>query len=545
MVSKVFLSKSYGDVVMRYLFASIIFLISNVSYAGNIRASHTLNALGVLALYFLFCAWFIYQYKKRAAQTQLNNRLLNADAHLRDENSILVAYASQTGNAEQLAQKTAESLKASGLTIEIHALAAVNLAMLHRFSRALFVVSTTGEGDAPDNATDFLRNVMHSKANLTSLKYSILALGDASYTHFCGFGQTLNTWLQHLHAIPLFDIVEVDRNDEGALRHWQYQLSTLAQDTEMVDWKTPDYQDWKLSARTLLNTGSVGAPVYHLKLTASHLNAQWQAGDIAEVGPRNSPTSVALFLRKLALDGSIKVASMTLYEALLDKLLPHDDIGFKALIGLNAEAVVSALKTLPHREYSIASIPQDGGLELVVRQTHYADGRLGIGSGWLTEYAALENNIALRVRVNATFHPPTHNIPMLLIGNGTGIAGLRALLKNRAAINQGSHWLIFGERNAEYDFYFKDELNEWLNLGILAKLETAFSRDHAERIYVQDVLLAAASDVVSWVENGAAIYVCGSANGMAPAVHSVLLSILGETTLSALTASGRYRRDVY
>ncbi len=126
---------------------------------------------------------------------------------------------------------------------------AISLQMLKRTKRALLVVSTTGEGDAPDNAGDFLQQVMLADVRLPQLEYGILALGDSSYTHFCGFGHTLDTWLQHTHALPMFDMVEVDRGDEGALRHWQYQLSVLAKDTEMVDWKSPEYQYWQLSSR--------------------------------------------------------------------------------------------------------------------------------------------------------------------------------------------------------------------------------------------------------------------------------------------------------
>jgi sulfite reductase (NADPH) flavoprotein alpha-component len=532
---------------MKYLFAGIGLLISHSScaagiYMKNIGLSHSINALIVVFMYLTFCGWIILRYKKRSAQNQPN-----FDVSLSDENRILVAYASQTGNAEQLAKKTAESLADAGLAVELCTLSAIDASRLQACNRVLFVVSTTGEGDAPDNAHEFMLKVMRGDVSYPKLEYGILALGDASYTHFCGFGHLLDAWLQQVHALPLFDMVEVDRNDDGALRHWQYQLSVLAKDTEMADWKTPDYQCWRLVSRTQLNQGSVGAPVYHLRLSSQKKNMHWQAGDIAEVGPRNSSGSVDEFLNRLGLDGNALVASgaMTLHQALQDKLLPHDEIGFQGLLGLDAEAIFLALKTLPHREYSIASMPQDGSLELLVRQTHYADGRLGIGSGWLTEYTSINGDIALRIRRNVGFHPPADDIPLILIGNGTGIAGLRAHLKARVTLGQGNNWLIFGERHAAYDFYFKDELYGWRDQGLLTTLEVAFSRDQTERIYVQDIVKSASSEIIKWVNRGAAIYVCGSASSMAPAVHSELLEILGDTTLSALVALGRYRRDVY
>ncbi len=172
---------------------------------------------------------------------------------------------------------------------------------------------------------------------------------------------------------------------------------------------------------------------------------RWQAGDIVEIGPQNSQASIEALLKRLKLDGTLRLGNRntTLVEALCNKLLPHDALDIEQLQNIDANTFLANLKTLPHREYSIASIPQDGGLELVIRQTHYPDGRLGIGSGWLTQYAALHQPIAVRIRENTAFHPPVHDVPMILIGNGTGIAGLRAHLKSRVLQSQARNWLIF------------------------------------------------------------------------------------------------------
>ncbi|MFD1123190.1 sulfite reductase subunit alpha [Methylophilus flavus] len=530
---------------MKYLpFALCALFNPVIAFASDFERGYTAKATGVILLYLIFCGWIIWRHRKKTA---LNRQADQADSSLRNSHSILVAYASQTGNAELIARKTAESLKTTALSLETLPLSAIDATTLQDFSRILFVVSTTGEGDAPDNAADFQQNLMQSNINLSHLQYGILALGDSSYTFFCGFGHALDAWLQSTHALPLFDLVAVDHLDDGALRHWQYQLGLLAHNTEMPDWETPVYQPWTLVARSQLNQGSAGAPVFHLKLASQKKNMQWQAGDIAEIGPRNSQQAVTQFLTRLALDSTLAVSAgaTTLADALLEKLLPHDEASWKALSGLDAEAILRTLKNLPHREYSIASIPQDQHLELLIRQTHYADGRPGIGSGWLTQHAAVGGDIALRIRENTAFHLPTHNIPLILIGNGTGIAGLRAHLKARITSGHLQNMLIFGERNAGHDFYFKDELHTWLEQGSLTKLATAFSRDQAEKTYVQDVVRSLAGEIKNWVQNGAAIYVCGSATGMAPAVHNQLLEILGELTVANLTASGRYRRDVY
>jgi sulfite reductase (NADPH) flavoprotein alpha-component len=135
--------------------------------------------------------------------------------------------------------------------------------------------------------------------------------------------------------------------------------------------------------------------------------------------------------------------------------------------------------------------------------------------------------------------------PLVAIGNGSGLAGLRGLLKARIAAGGNDNWLLFGERNEIHDFLLRDELLAWRDDGRLARLDLAFSRDQAERRYVQDVLREQAGRLREWVERGAAIYVCGSLQGMAGGVHEALQAILGAQALDALAAEGRYRRDVY
>ena len=209
------------------------------------------------------------------------------------------------------------------------------------------------------------------------------------------------------------------------------------------------------------------------------------------------------------------------------------------------QALVDALVPLGMREYSIASIASDGVLELIVRQERHPDGSLGLGSGWLTEHAALGSAISLRLRRNSGFHLPDAPVPLILLGNGTGLAGLRSLLKARIADGQQRNWLLFGERNIAHDYLCQDELQGWLASGDLALLDLAFSRDQEEKIYVQDRLRESADVLRKWLADGAAIYVCGSLQGMATGVDQALADILGNEALERLIEQGRYRRDVY
>jgi len=135
--------------------------------------------------------------------------------------------------------------------------------------------------------------------------------------------------------------------------------------------------------------------------------------------------------------------------------------------------------------------------------------------------------------------------PLVLIGNGTGLAGLRGHLRARAAAGAGPNWLLFGERNAAHDTLYGDELQAWLASGVLQRLDLAFSRDQAVRVYVQDRLAQAADTLREWVQGGAAIYVCGSLQGMAQGVDDTLRAVLGVEQMEQLVRSGRYRRDVY
>jgi sulfite reductase (NADPH) flavoprotein alpha-component len=154
--------------------------------------------------------------------------------------------------------------------------------------------------------------------------------------------------------------------------------------------------------------------------------------------------------------------------------------------------------------------------------------------------------VRLRIREHGRFRLGDNaRRPILFIGNGSGLAGLRGLLRARIALGVRENWLLFGERNAAHDFLLRGELEGWASSGWLARLDLAFSRDQAERLYVQDVLRAQASSVQEWVQRGAAIYVCGSLQGMAGGVHEALAELLGEAALEQLGAEGRYRRDVY
>ncbi|MFQ6349381.1 PepSY domain-containing protein [Pseudomonas sp. R11F] len=520
-----------------------IYALHTGSYFG-LTGRIILTVASLLMPLFFITGWLLYLDRRRKKR-QVRDARKGLGANPGNAPAWLIGFASQSGFAEQLAWQTAGQLQAAGLPVKVQPLGSVSQSDLSQSENALFVVSTFGDGEAPDSARGFERNVLGQDLSLKGLNYSVLALGDRQYQHFCGFARRLHFWLTHQGGNALFAPVEVDSGDTAALSTWQQQLGQLTGHAPAAAWQAAPYENWTLSQRTLLNRNSVGASIYLLGLTPPSPQT-WLAGDLVEVLPRNSLGAVEHFLEGMGLVGDDSVVidglAQPLEQALTTRQLPTHRAH---LVGLHAQALVNALVPLGMREYSIASIASDGVLELFVRQERHPDGSLGLGSGWLTEHAAIGSGISLRLRRNSGFHLPQTPVPLILLGNGTGLAGLRSLLKARIADGQQRNWLLFGERNIKHDFLCRDELHGWLASGDLALLDLAFSRDQAEKIYVQDRLRESADVLRKWLADGAAIYVCGSLQGMAAGVDQVLHDVLGREAVERLIEQGRYRRDVY
>ncbi len=467
-------------------------------------------ALALVLAYALMCALIARRWRRTQAEAA---RALNA---LNDPSAdTLVIHASQTGTAEQLALQTARGLADVGERVRVLALNAVNPQLLAQAKRAWFIVSTYGEGDAPDGASVFadrhMGAVAANGAQLAALSTGVLALGDRQYEQFCAFGHRLQDWLGRHGAQAAFAPIEVNQGDPAALAQWQQALG-LSGDSDLGVAQAP-FTPWQLQANTHINPGSAGNPMHWLGLTPAEGSLpDWQAGDLVQLVAAGSPDQRP-------------------------------------------------------REYSIASTPAQGQVQLMVRheRQQQADGswQQGLASSQLCG-AAPGQRWLMRIQPHAGFHIGENGArPLILIGNGSGLAGLHAHILARqgahaaslTAANSGQNqssqadtWMIYGERQRAHDAWFAPQWQAWLDDGTLSALSLSYSRDsHADGSprYVQDIVRREAEQLRGWVARGAAIYLCGSLRGMASDVDAALNEVLGDTLVSELRLAGKLRRDVY
>lgn len=397
----------------------------------------------------------------------------------------LVTYASQSGAAQGMAQQQADALIKAGYQVSLAALNQLQPEQLSRHGRTIVIASSWGDGEPPDNAAAFWHQARQQQPDLQHMSYALLALGDSQYAAFCGFARQLDGWLQSCGARAMLPRIEVDQLDPAPLQRWHTQLAELTGVDVATDLGQLPTDQWQLVSRHHLNPGSPGAPAWLIRLRPCGAMPHWQAGDLARVR-----------------------------------------IGKRV------------------RSYSLASLPEDGVLELLVRQVTRADGSAGIGSGWLCNQSSPGDRVQLQLQSNPQFHLPEGPHPVILIGAGTGLAGLRSLLKQRQRQGLTDNWLIFGERCERHDRWLAEELDSWADNGSLL-LDRCFSRQHPTGEYVQQRLAGKADQLRKWVDQGASIHVCGSLSSLGQSIQQALEELLSAQQWQSLQQHDRYRRDLY
>lgn len=436
-------------------------------------SSRQLLAVGLLCSYLIFCAVLWRRHR----------RLVQPAQHSAE---TLIVWASQGGNAQQLAQQLHQHLLNAKHDVQCLALDQLTPNQLQSSAHCVFIVSTFGDGEAPEHARYFLKQ-LPIDCTLHNLKIHVLGLGDRSYPLFCHFAEQLHTRLLAQGATVSLPLMTVDAMNAQEIQLWQQKITQLfAAPAIEPQYYQPAWFNATLMERQHLNPHSSSPGLYKLRFaTEQH---HWRAGDTVLLHPRNQPE-------------------------------------------------------LKPREYSIASSSRSGHLELIVRLSYNEQQQPGLCSSWLCHDLALNNDLLFSICAKPNFHAVHRAQPAIFIGAGSGLAGLRAHLAERSPLSQ--NWLIFGERCPQTDNILRDELEQWQYSQHLTYIDCAFSRDPDTPRYVQDCLQEHQQRLLDWLAQGASIYVCGSLQGMGRGVHNAMVQLIGATQMQALQQQGRYRTDLY
>ncbi len=370
-----------------------------------------------------------------------------------------------------------------------------------------------------------------------------------------------------------------------------------------AQWNKRNPYPARLVENRLLSSPGSAKEIRHLEFDLGDSGITYAAGDALAVVPHNDPALVDRLLEHLGADGSALFDGRPLTEVLrvdreirtpskdlvadlvqrapaseLAAVVAHGDkqeldrwLWGRDVLDLLRDAGDAApsldellpnLRGLQARQYSISSSPlaHPDRVHLTIASVRYGDARRthgGVASTYLADRVRADGEVGVYLQPNAAFGVPADDsAPMVMIGPGTGVAPFRGFLHERAASGAtGRNWLFFGDQHRATDFVYEDELTAFRESGVLDRLDLAFSRDQAEKVYVQTRMREQAAELYRWLEDGASVYVCGDASRMAKDVEQALLDVVAgqrgrgdddaQAYLADLRRGGRYVRDVY
>jgi NADPH-dependent sulfite reductase flavoprotein alpha-component len=511
----------------------------------------------------------------------------------------LVVWASQTGNAEELAARVAELLENTGRRARLVNMDDCTLADLAAADDLLVVTSTFGDGGPPDNGADFWNRLQSADAPaLDGVRYAVLGIGDRSYDNFCGHAKSLDARLSDLGAAKLLDRADCEAYDEEPMAQWAQQVTTLigapvAEPVRTAATRTRVIKPFTrtcpiavpLSRNTVLTSPGSAKEVRQFGFDISAHDVTYSVGDSLGVCATNSADTVSRWLAATGLSADEMVTLNDTEVSLHDAVSVHYDVcrvtpdllSFVAehcadssfvtalkrnkddlqrwLVDRNGVDLVEqfavradpqawqeALVRLTPRNYSIASSPlvspHEVQLTVSVVRPH------GVCSTFLADRA--DGPVPVFLQPAPNFKPPVDaDTPMVMVGPGTGVAPFRGFLQERRALGHaGRNWLFFGDQRAAHNFYYRDELLDMHGDGFLTRLDLAFSRDQSHRIYVQHKMIEAGAQLWAWLEEGARFYVCGDAARMAKDVDAALTAIIGKHGSMSEEAAHEYKREL-
>lgn len=496
-----------------------------------------------------------------------------------DKKPLLIAFGSQSGNAESLAKRLVKEAAGRGFAARAAGLDSLRAADLAKERHLMLITSTWGEGEMPDNAADFWSQLNNNgnSPSLVGLRYSVLALGDRNYADtFCLAGQLIDKRLAELGAERITDRVDCDVDFDEPAHHWSISafaalsgktISPSAKPPEEVGYSKKNPFPASLIANIALNLTGSAKDTRHIALSLENSGLTYEVGDALGIYAKNDPAVVDQIIANHGFDQEALVSFPDGRQGpLRTALLEHYDC--RKYLGVNpaTPTVLSewleGLRKLQPRLYSIASslAAHPNEVHLCVGAVRYTADDIthqGVASTFLADRLQLGETTGVFVHKAAHFRlPEDPSTPIIMVGPGTGIAPFRAFLEERQVRGAGGkNWLFFGDQHRHCDYLYADQIEAWHNDGFLTRLSVAFSRDQAEKIYVQTRMIEEGAEIWAWLESGAYFYVCGDASRMAKDVDTALHQIVqvhGNRTpdeaadyIAEMKKARRYARDVY
>ncbi len=460
----------------------------------------------------------------------------------RTSEPLLVLYATESGNAEGVAAKLATSARRQGFKVTLKDVADSSPAEAAKAKNLLLVAATWGEGEPPSRAAGFHKALMAADApRFEGVRFAVLALGDRAYANFCSTGREFDDRLEALGGARVAARVECDLDFAKPAAAWGEGVLTalrppepaagaeiihldFAQATAEPEWSRERPFAAEVQELINLNSSRSDKVTAHLGLSLAGSGLAFEPGDALMLVPENDPATVDSLLQAagVAADGTLaarlrrELDATTLSKVTLEayqRLRPRDELaeliggdGWRGFVAgrqvvdlleafpsrLEADELVSLLRPLPARAYSIASsslaYPDEAHL-LVGLVDYEAHGRRrqGVASSFAAQRLATGATVGTYLRPNRHFRlPETGDTPIVMIGPGTGVAPFRAFVQHRRERgDQGKSWLFFGERRFTHDFLYQLEWQEAVGEGALTRMDVAFSRDQPEKVYVQ------------------------------------------------------------
>jgi sulfite reductase (NADPH) flavoprotein alpha-component len=526
---------------------------------------------------------------------------------------ITIAYGTETGNSKKLATDFAARAKKKGINARLVGLEQYRLNDLPKEEYFFTVISTQGDGEPPAAAKKFYDHLHQGELRLDRMKYSVLALGDTAYPLFCKAGEDIDQQLQKIGGQRIASLQKCDTDYETEAGHWfdsiLQQLDTDHRPAALTDPAIatsasaaaavispapPRNSGKRIHTGTVLtninlNDRGSGKRTHHLEIAAEGVS--YQPGDSIGIVPENPIWMVEAIVSLAGIDPAHKLFHQTTersvsewlkqrlnivylpervvkkYAAIVRQEIPQTKIGLLDLLKIypvknskQFQEVIAILEPTAPRLYSISSSPEahSGEIHLTVaRDTFSVNGewKYGLCSDGLSQLIPGQT-VEFYIHHNSQFRLPAPEKDIIMIGPGTGIAPFRSFLAERDSTGApGKNWLFFGDQHFTTDFLYQTEIQDWSRTGVLTRINTAFSRDQAQKVYVQHRMRQQAAGLFQWLESGAHLYLCGAKDPMSADVENTLLDIIrtegnrssarAESYLDDLKATGRYAKDVY